>query len=149
VHWPGLAAAPTSRLEELDLDSCQLGNDGMAGLVPDGHVNRSLTRLTIHENEIRGDAGADIVVALAARCTNLDRVDVYVDPDQRHRLDLLLERKRLVTAAQALAGSYFSDLFRFVEEEAHSHEHGMSAILVVLQNDGDDYFCNANNRAVD
>jgi hypothetical protein len=60
-----------------------------------------------------------------------------------------LERKSLVTEAQELAGSTFSVLFRFVEEEAHGHENGPSAILVILQNDGDDYFGNANNRAID
>jgi hypothetical protein len=50
---------------------------------------------------------------------------------------------------QALAGSTFSTLFRFVEEQAHRHEYGLGAIFVVLQNDGDDHFCKANNRRIE
>jgi hypothetical protein len=60
---------------------------------------------------------------------------------------LLLERKRLCTSATDLVGSSFSALFCFVEE-AHRDEHGFSAIFVILQTDGEDQFCNANNRAI-
>jgi hypothetical protein len=47
----------------------------MANLVPDGHGNRSLTRLTISENNIHGTKGGENFLALAARCTNLDGLD--------------------------------------------------------------------------
>jgi hypothetical protein len=40
-------------------------------------------------------------------------------------------------------GASFTVLFRFVEEQAHGHERGLSAIFVILQNDGDDLFCTA------
>jgi Leucine Rich repeat len=142
---PGLAAA--SRLQELDLCNCGLGNVDVSNLVPSGQVNRSLTRLDLRDNhEIQGDVGGENVVALASRCANLDRLDVsrgVLTMDQLHCLYLLMCRKRLCTAAQALAGSEFSDLFQFVQEEAHGHEHGLSAIYIILQNDGDDHFYKA------
>jgi hypothetical protein len=68
--------------------------------------------------------------------------------NEQHFLDLLLDSKRLCTAAQALAGSPFSTLFRFVEEQAHCHEHGLSAIFVILQNDGNDHFYTAHKEKV-
>jgi Ran GTPase-activating protein (RanGAP) involved in mRNA processing and transport len=146
---PGLAAA--SHLESLDLSHCQLGNDGLTNLVPDGQVNRSFTHLNLDRNYIRGSVGGENVIALAARCTNLDSINVGVMtlcPDDQRRLDLLLDRKRLCTEASALAGSAFSVLFRAMED-AHRHEHGLSAIFLILQNDGDDYFSTAHNRAIE
>jgi hypothetical protein len=115
-----------------------------------------LTRLRLDRDSIqRNDdgGGENAVLALAARCTNLDRLDVgdedvLLHLDEPHRLDLLLDRKRLCTAAQALAGSSFSILFQFVEEQGHRHEHGLSAILVILQNDGDGHFYTALDRTV-
>jgi hypothetical protein len=150
---PGLAAA--SHLESLRICHCSLGNDGIMNLIPNGHVNRSLAMLDLCSNNIRGVLGGENVVALAARCTNLDSISInmranrdILSPDQRRRLNLILNRKRQCTTAQALAGSTFSVLFPAVEE-AHGHEYGLSAIFVILQNDGDDYFCNANNRAIE
>jgi Leucine Rich repeat len=143
---PGLAAA--SNLESLNLAWCCIGNNGMMEL-----VNMSLTSLNLRENDVQGLVGGENVVALAARCTNLVRLDVEIgilNPDQKRRLNLLLDpeqKQRLCIEAQALAGSTFPVLFRFMEERAHGHRHGISAIFVILQNDGDDYFCNANNRA--
>jgi Leucine Rich repeat len=148
---PGLAAA-TCHLESLDLSVCGLGDEGVADLVPDGQVSRSLTHLNIQHNNIRRTRGGEnVVITLATRCTNLDHLNVgrgFLNPDQRHRLGLLLERKRLCNAAQTLAGSTFPVLFNFVEEQAHSHEHGLSAIFVILQNDGEDHFCTAHDRTV-
>jgi Leucine Rich repeat len=152
---PGVAAA-ACQLESLELRSCRLENDGMANLIPDGQVNRSLTHLdfrgnNVRGNNIRGFVGGENIIALAARCRNLDSIAVdeegSLNPDQRRRLDLLLDRKRLVKAAQALAGSTFPVLFQFVEK-AHRHENGLGAIFVILQNDGDDHFCHAHNRAM-
>jgi hypothetical protein len=84
--------------------------------------------------------------------TRSDHLDVGTRGDllayHQHQLDLLYARKRLGTAAQALAGSSFSVLFRAVEE-AHHHEHGLSAIFVILQNDGEDYFYNTNVRTIE
>jgi Ran GTPase-activating protein (RanGAP) involved in mRNA processing and transport len=144
---PGVAGA--SCLEVLSVRSCWLGNDGVANLVPDGQLNRRLKSLYLEQNNIQQ---CNVVLALAARCTNLDRLVMErrrgLNPDEQRRLDLLLDRKRLCTAAQALAGSSFSVLFQFVEEQAHCHEHGLSAILVILQNDGDDYFYTALDRTV-
>jgi hypothetical protein len=81
--------------------------------------------------KIRADVGGENVLALTARCTNLVHVGIRIDLlnlDQQRRLSLLLEShlegKRLVTEAYALVGSNFSVLFRFVEEQAHSHEFG-------------------------
>jgi hypothetical protein len=37
-------------------------------------------------------------------------------------------------------------LFQAVEEAAHHDEFGLGAIFVILQNDGDNYFCSANNN---
>jgi Leucine Rich repeat len=146
----GIAAA--SHLEELRINSCGLGNDGVSNLVPEGQVNRSLTTLDLIDNDVQGTLGGENVFALAARCTNLDRIDLEVDrilnPDQQRRLGWLLERKRLCNAAQALAGSTFSVLFRFVEEQAHGHAHGLGAIFIILKNDGEYHFCSANNRTV-
>jgi hypothetical protein len=91
------------------------------------------------------------VIALATRCTNLDDIwlgEHFLSSDQRRRLNLLLGRKRLCTAAQTLAGSNFAVLFRFVEK-AHRHEHGLGAtVFMILQNDGDYCFCTANERAI-
>jgi hypothetical protein len=143
--------ASSSHMKSLELSRCGLGNDGVANLIPDGQVNRTLTNLDLGNNDIRGLVGGENVVALAARCTNLDRIDVDDDtlsPGQLRRLDLLLGRKRLCSRASALAGSTFPILFRAVEE-AHRHEHGLGAIFVILQNDGDDHFCNALNRAIE
>jgi Leucine Rich repeat len=155
----GLMAA-ACQLKKLYLDHCGLGNDGVANLVPNGHVNRSLTRLTIFMNNICGTEGGENILALAARCTNLDSLGCCADriigptstplhAHQYRRLASLLDRKRLCTAANALAGSNsFSILFRFVEEMAHGHDHGLGAIFVILQNDGEDHFCNAYKRAI-
>jgi Leucine Rich repeat len=65
---PGLAAA-ASRLEVLSLLGCTIGNEGATNLVPDGQVNRSVTRLILQcdlwpSNE---HVDGDNVVALAAR----------------------------------------------------------------------------------
>jgi hypothetical protein len=146
---PGLAAA--RQLQRLELHFCGLRNEGVINLIPDGQVNRSLTYLNLGANNIHGTVGGENVVALASRCTNLDSVDVDEDilsSDQQRRLDLLLDRKRLVTKAQALGGSTFPVLFRFVEE-ARCHEQGLGAIFVILQNDGEDYFYTAHNRAIE
>jgi Leucine Rich repeat len=146
---PGLAVA--NHLEELYLENCSIGNDGVANLVPDGHVNKSLTRLDLFDTQVLVDG--EEIVGLAARCTNLDVLDVggatILSSDQQRRLHLLFDHRRLVSEAQALAGSTFSVLFRFVEKQAHCHEHGLSAIFVILQNDGDDYFHTALNRSVE
>jgi hypothetical protein len=119
-------------------------------LFPDDQVNKSLTRLDIRDNTVyHCDFVLDIrnlVFALVSRCTNLDRVDIIFFLDLRRRLDLLLERKRLCNVAQAFAGLSFSLLFGFVKETAHHHEHGLSAIFVILQNDGDDHFYTAHNE---
>jgi Leucine Rich repeat len=142
----GLATA--RHLESLSLRDCQLENAGVASLVPPGQVNRSWAHLDLRWNIISDVNGGESVAALAARCTNLDRCDAsgnHLDPDHRRRLDLLLDRKRQCTDASALAGSSFSVLFRAVEE-FHRHEHGLSAIFLILQNDGNDYFCNAITR---
>jgi hypothetical protein len=144
---------PQLVLEKLYLSKCRLDNDCLTYLVPDGQVNRSLTELSLFNNtDIGGPVGGENVIALAARCTNLDSINVEPmitrSSDDRRRLDLILDRKRLCTEASALAGSAFPVLFRAVEE-AHGHEHGLSAIFVILQDDGDDYFCNANNRAIE
>jgi hypothetical protein len=133
-----------------------LENEGVRSLIPDGRVNRSLTHISLGSFNSRTyhlDERVEIVVALVSRCTNLDGILVerqILHCDQHHgrRLDLLLDRKRLCAEASALAGSPFSVLFPFVEK-AHRHEHGFSAILVILQNDGDDHFSNANNRAIE
>jgi Leucine Rich repeat len=152
---PSLTTIPHLVLETLHLSFCGLGNEGVSNLVvpPDGQGNRSLTNLRLGGNNVQGLVGGENVIALAARCTNLESLALGVvengvrNPDQRRRLGLLLDRKRLCTAATAIAGSPFSVLFRFVEE-VHRHEHGLGAIFVILQNDGDDYFCNAFNRAI-
>jgi hypothetical protein len=60
------------------------------------------------ESYIRPTTGGGSAVAFAARCTNLDHLEVEtesINPDQQRRLDLLLERKRLVSEARALAGA--------------------------------------------
>jgi hypothetical protein len=73
-----------------------------------------------------------------------------LDPDQRRRLDfVLMGGNRLFTAARALGGQPFPVLFQAVLEEAHPHEFGLTAIFVILQNDGDDYFCSANNCEIE
>jgi Leucine Rich repeat len=154
---PSLVLA--TRLERLDLSNCGLGNEGVANLIPAGHVNTSLTHLDLRENSNIQDGAfldGENIIALAARCTNLDYILVdnrrsqrVLNPDQRLRLDMLLDRKRLVSAATALGGAPFSVLFRFVKEQAHGHEHGLGAIFMILQNDGDDHFCTANNRTED
>jgi Leucine Rich repeat len=149
------AAAPAKcQLQELGLYSCGLGNDGVDNLIPRGHVNTSLTRLDIgglndidkheqHDDDAMMSGGGEesVVVALASRCTNLDRLDVdesnVLSLNQRQRLKLLLERKRLCTEAFALGGATFPVLFQAIQE-AHGHEHGLSAILAILQNDGED-----------
>jgi Leucine Rich repeat len=147
---PGLTAA--SHLESLALVGCGLGNDGVTKLVPDGQVNRALVHLDLRENNAQD---GECLVTLAARGMNLDSIgwnsrngNITLNPDQQRRLELLLERKCLCTAAQARAGSSFPVLFRVVEV-AHRHEHGLGAIFVILLNDGDDHFCNANNRAIE
>jgi NLR family CARD domain-containing protein 3 len=140
-------------LESLDLSYNGIGNDGVANLNPiDGQVvNRTLKILDLGWNKIHGSVGGDNVVALAARCTNLDCIHVnetpLLIPDPRDRLDLILDRNRMVAKAQSLAGSTFTILFRAMEE-AHHHKYGLSAIFVILQNDGDDLFCTALNRAM-
>jgi Leucine Rich repeat len=130
---PGLAAA--CHLKELLLSDCGLGNDGVAGLVPDGHVNRSLTRLMVHENNIRLTKGTENLLALAARCTNLDTLEYDYSChayDQRRRFGLLLERKRLVTAAQALGDAPASVVFEKLVK-TNAHEHGLSATFLILR----------------
>jgi Ran GTPase-activating protein (RanGAP) involved in mRNA processing and transport len=142
----GVAAAQP-QLQRLELSGCWLGNEGVASLVPDGQVNRSLTILDLKCNSTPSLAlHGETAIALARRCTNLDRLDVTEDilspPDQRSRLERLLDRKRLCTQAMALAGAPFDVLWQFVEKQAHGHEHGLSAILIILQNDGEDqHFC--------
>jgi hypothetical protein len=68
-----------------------------------------------------------------------------ISPEQQGQQDLLLDRKRLCTAAQALGDAPFSVLFRFVEEQVHRHEPGLSAIFAMLQNDGDGHFAQPIN----
>jgi hypothetical protein len=142
-----------SRLETLTISSCSLGNNGVVGLVPTGQVSRFLTKLNLRApNDIEGTAGGENILALASVCTNLDDISVgehVLSPDQHRRMELLLDRKRLCTAVQVLAGSPCSVLFRFVEEQAHRVEHALSAIPVILQNEGDIHFCTANNRALE
>jgi Ran GTPase-activating protein (RanGAP) involved in mRNA processing and transport len=143
---PGLAAA--KHLESLVLRGCELGYDGVWNLVPEGRVNRSLTHLDLRSNG--RDAIGSNVVALAALCPNLDHLqinDQFLGEENRRRLDLLLERRLLCTVAQALAGSTFSDLFQFVEA-ARRHDHGLSAIFLILRNDGDDHFYAAHKEEV-
>jgi Leucine Rich repeat len=65
----GLVAA--SNLESLDLDGCGIGNNGLMEL-----VSTSLTSLYLCRNDIQGLEDGEHVVALAARCTNLVRLDV-------------------------------------------------------------------------
>jgi Leucine Rich repeat len=148
---PSASSTTACRLESLHVCGCRLGNDGVANLIPDGMVNRSLIHLDLRSN-VEGVVSEENVIALAARCTSLESIDVDEyncrrwSSSQRQRLYLILDRKRLCMAAQALAGSTFSVLFRAVEK-AHRHEHGLSAIFVILQNDGEDHFCNANNRS--
>jgi Leucine Rich repeat len=137
---PGINAA-TCQLERLCISNCGLGMDGVANLVPNGAVNTKLTYLDVWRN-----MGGENVLVLASRCTNLEFLGETLNQDQERRLTLLLDRKRLCTEAQALAGTDFSAMFRFVEK-AHRHEHGLSAIFVMLQNDGEDRFYNANKRA--
>jgi hypothetical protein len=135
---PGLAAA--SKLECLLLEYCRIGHNGVMEL-----VSTSLTSLNLRSNDVQGLVGGENVIALAARCTNLVHLDVdynvegrtkpILNPDQQGRLALLLDPKqRLCTEAQALAGSTFAILFQFVEERAHGHEYGLSAIFVILRN---------------
>jgi Ran GTPase-activating protein (RanGAP) involved in mRNA processing and transport len=59
---PGLAAA--RHLESLHLFGCGLGNDGVANLIPDGQVNRTLTNLDLRQNDIYGFVGEENVFAL-------------------------------------------------------------------------------------
>ena len=131
---PGLAAA--SRLEELYLFDCRLGNVDVSNLVPDGQVNRSLTRLDLRGNlDIQGSAGGENIMALASRCTNLDRVAfdrARLNTDLPRRLDLLLERNCLVTEAQALGDAPASVVFEKLVE-ANAHEHGLSATFLILR----------------
>jgi hypothetical protein len=78
-----------------------------------------------------------------------DESDIVFDSDQQRRLDFVLHGgNRLYTAAQAVGGQPFPVLFQAVEE-AHPHEFGLSAIFVILQNDGNDYFCVANSREME
>jgi Leucine Rich repeat len=147
---PGLTAA-ASQLEAIILVGCGLQNDDVANLVPCGQVNRSLVMLDLRSNFMRAPMGGEKILELASRCTNLDSIlfNVHMrNNNQRCRLNLLLERKRLCTEASTLGGSPFSVLFSFVER-AHRHEHGLSAIFRILQNDGEDHFSQANNRAMD
>ena len=77
----------------------------------------------------------DTVLTLAARCTNLDSCEVggnHLHLDQLHRLDLLLDRKRLHTEAQALGGAPVTVVFQKLLQ-ANSHEHGLSAAFVILR----------------
>jgi hypothetical protein len=116
--------------------------------------------LDVKNNDILGPAGGESVIALTERFTNLDRLDScnadrgYIEnntpltTDQQRFLDLLLDRKRQCTEAQALAGSPFPVLFRAMEQ-AHRHEHDLGAILMLLQNDGDDHFYTALNREIE
>jgi Leucine Rich repeat len=70
---PGVAA--TDHLETLELAFCGLGNEGVANLVPDGQVNRTLTTVDISKNGDHGPpVGEENVVALLKRWANLDRV---------------------------------------------------------------------------
>jgi Ran GTPase-activating protein (RanGAP) involved in mRNA processing and transport len=149
---PGVAAA--KNLQRLELSGCWFGNEGVASLVPDGHVNTSLTVLDLKCNSTPSLAlHGETAIRLARRCTNLDRLllteDILSPPDQRRRLELLLDRKRLCCKAATLAGAPFSVLISFVLDQAHGHEHGLSAIFLILQNDGEDHFCTANNRAIE
>jgi Leucine Rich repeat len=145
----GLQAA--SHLEELRLYSCGIGKNGVASLVPVGQVNQSLIRLDLRRNGIQGKEGGENVVALAEHCMKLEQffIAIALDPDQRRRLDFVLKGgNRLFTASQALGGQPFPVLFEAVEE-AHRHEFGLGAIFVILQSDGDDYFCSANDCEIE
>jgi hypothetical protein len=105
-------------------------------------VNRSLTHLSLSQNSIRGDAGGENVVALVSRCTNLDSLDYFhygpyhvantpLSPEQHRRLDLLFDRKRLHTEAQALGSAPFSVVFQKLLQ-VNTHEQGLSASFVIL-----------------
>jgi Leucine Rich repeat len=148
---PGLQ--PASHLEDLQMYGCGLDNeDGVASLVPVGQVNRSLIRLNLDHNNIQGKDVGENVVALAERCMKLEDLAIHMtlDLDHRRRLDFVLRGgNRLYTAALAVGGQPFPVLFQAVLEEAHHHEFGLSAIFVILQNDGDDYFCSANNHEME
>jgi hypothetical protein len=130
---PGLATA--SNLERLELSVCRLGNDGVANLVPDGQVNRSLTNLDLCYNDIRYCVGGENLLVLASRCANLDRLEVdenVLSSDHQHRLNLLLDRKRLYNEAQALGGAPSAVVFEKLVQ-ANFHEHGLSASFVILR----------------
>jgi Ran GTPase-activating protein (RanGAP) involved in mRNA processing and transport len=73
---PGLAAA--KQLQTLELEMYRLGNDGVSCLVPNGHINRSLTTLNLEGNDIDGAGGIceETVMGLASRCTNLERLEM-------------------------------------------------------------------------
>lgn len=55
-----------------------------------------------------------------------------LSPDQQRRLDLLLARKRLGTAAKALGGAPSSVVFQKLLQ-ANSHEHGLGAAFIILR----------------
>jgi Ran GTPase-activating protein (RanGAP) involved in mRNA processing and transport len=147
---PGLQTA--SRLEELCLHKCGIRNEGVVDIIPVDQVNRSLIRLDLGGNDIQGSQGGENVVALAERCMKLEELqfdgnNADLDSDQRRRLDFVLRGgNRLYTAAQAIGGQPFPVLFQAVEEAQCHDEFGLGAIFVILQNDGDDYFCSANSR---
>jgi hypothetical protein len=73
------------------------------------------------------------VLAMAARCTNLDRLDATIHTsDDKDRLNSLLDRKRLCTAAQALGGAHVSVVFAQLVQ-CNSHDHGLSATFLILR----------------
>jgi hypothetical protein len=116
------AAAITPEVERA-IQECILEEDDGK----DGRVNRSLTHISLNgKNGIQGIVGRENVVALASRCTNLERLYLEENTlhmytyEQHRKLDLLYDRKRLCTEASALAGSPFSVLFRFMKK-AHRH----------------------------
>jgi Leucine Rich repeat len=153
AHALALGLEAASHLEDLQMYSCGIGNEGVTSLVPLGQVNRSLIILNLFGNGTQGHAGGENVVALAERCMNLQRLSrdtITLDSDQQRRLDfVLMGGNRLFTAAQALGGQPFPVLFQAMGEAHHHHEFGLSAIFVILLNDGDDYFCSANNREME
>jgi hypothetical protein len=84
----------------------------------------SLTHLDIGLNDIRGEQGRDIVMALISRCPNLERIRAMPATIVRRdddRFNLLLEPRRICREARALAGSPFPILLQAVQRV---HEPG-------------------------
>jgi Ran GTPase-activating protein (RanGAP) involved in mRNA processing and transport len=74
---PGLTL-PNLGLERLNLRDCSLGTDGVANLIPDGQINSSSTHLDLERDTVLAKDRPvywENILALAARCTNLDRLE--------------------------------------------------------------------------